>query len=108
VAGLAAGQAPPRAPSTAPSTDPTVADDIRLLRTACAQHDALRHDDAALDRYATAVEAALEGRRLDGLRVVVDCAHGADSVEIVVQWFFGTLMRVPLPRGWFMQLIAGG
>ena len=46
-AGQAAGQAPPRAPSTAPSTDPTVADDIRLLRTACAQHDALRHDDAA-------------------------------------------------------------
>ncbi len=40
----------------------------------------VRHDDAALDRYATAVEAALEGRRLDGLRVVVDCAHGADSV----------------------------
>lgn len=40
----------------------------------------VRHDDTALDRYATAVEAALEGRRLDGLRVVVDCAHGADSV----------------------------
>ena len=27
---------------------------------------------------------------------------------LVVQWFFGTLMRVPLPRGWFMQLVAGG
>lgn len=40
----------------------------------------VRHDDTALERYATAVEAALEGRRLDGLRVVVDCAHGADSV----------------------------
>ena len=26
----------------------------------------------------------------------------------LVQWFFGTLMRVPLPRGWFMQLVAGG
>jgi hypothetical protein len=26
----------------------------------------------------------------------------------VVQWFFGSLMRVPLPRGWFMQLVAGG
>jgi hypothetical protein len=25
-----------------------------------------------------------------------------------VQWFFGSLMRVPLPRGWFMQLVAGG
>ena len=45
VAGQAAGQAPPRAPP-ASSKDPTVADDIRLLRTACAQHDALRHDDA--------------------------------------------------------------
>jgi putative tricarboxylic transport membrane protein len=27
---------------------------------------------------------------------------------VAVQWFFGTLMRVPLPRGWFMQLVAGG
>jgi len=27
---------------------------------------------------------------------------------VVVQWFFGSLMRVPLPRGWFMQLVAGG
>lgn len=25
-----------------------------------------------------------------------------------VQWFFGTLMRVPLPRGLFMQIVAGG
>ena len=29
-------------------------------------------------------------------------------VTAVVQWFFGTVMRVPLPRGWFMQLVAGG
>lgn len=27
---------------------------------------------------------------------------------LVLQWFFGTLMRVPLPRGWFMQLLFGG
>ena len=27
---------------------------------------------------------------------------------LVVQWFFGSLMRVPLPRGWFMQLLFGG
>ncbi len=26
----------------------------------------------------------------------------------LVQWFFGTLMRVPLPRGWFMQILVGG
>ena len=55
-AGQPAGQAPPRAPSTAPSTNPTVADDIRLLRTACAQHDALRHDDAARNASVHAVE----------------------------------------------------
>jgi phosphoglucosamine mutase len=29
--------------------------------------------------YAAAVVASIEGRRLDGLRVVVDCAHGAAS-----------------------------
>jgi putative tricarboxylic transport membrane protein len=27
---------------------------------------------------------------------------------LVVQWFFGSLMRVPLPRGWFMQFFFGG
>ena len=32
---------------------------------------------AALDEYAEHVERALEGRRLDGMRVVVDCANGA-------------------------------
>ncbi len=25
-----------------------------------------------------------------------------------IQWFFGTIMRVPLPRGWFMNMISGG
>jgi putative tricarboxylic transport membrane protein len=30
------------------------------------------------------------------------------AVTAVVQWFFGSLMRVPLPRGLFMQLVAGG
>lgn len=29
-------------------------------------------------------------------------------VTAVVQWFFGTIMRVPLPRGLFMQIVAGG
>lgn len=32
-----------------------------------------------LSEYARYLEAALEGRRLDGLHVVVDCAHGAAS-----------------------------
>jgi putative tricarboxylic transport membrane protein len=26
----------------------------------------------------------------------------------LTHWFFASLMRVPLPRGWFMQLVAGG
>jgi putative tricarboxylic transport membrane protein len=26
----------------------------------------------------------------------------------LLHWFFGTLMRVPLPRGLFMQIVAGG
>lgn len=26
----------------------------------------------------------------------------------LMQWFFGSLMRVPLPRGLFMQLVQGG
>ena len=37
-------------------------------------------DDAgALGRYAAAVDSSIEGRRLDGLRVVVDCANGSAS-----------------------------
>lgn len=34
-------------------------------------------DPSAAARYGEAVAATLEGRRLDGLRVVVDCANGA-------------------------------
>jgi putative tricarboxylic transport membrane protein len=30
------------------------------------------------------------------------------AAAALVQWFFGSLMRVPLPRGWFMQIVAGG
>lgn len=36
-------------------------------------------DSQALDRYADHLVASLEGRRLDGMSVVVDCAHGAAS-----------------------------
>lgn len=32
----------------------------------------------------------------------------AVAVTALVNWFFGTVMRVPLPRGLFMQIIAGG
>ena len=40
----------------------------------------VRHDPAALADYAAGVVAATEGRRLDGLRLVVDCANGSNSV----------------------------
>ncbi|MBK9082719.1 MAG: tripartite tricarboxylate transporter TctB family protein [Rhizobiales bacterium] len=32
----------------------------------------------------------------------------AVAATALVNWFFGTLMRVPLPRGLFMQIVAGG
>jgi putative tricarboxylic transport membrane protein len=28
--------------------------------------------------------------------------------SFVIHWFFASLMRVPLPRGWFMSVISGG
>ena len=36
------------------------------------------------------------------------CVVTGVLTALVVQWFFGSLMRVPLPRGWFMQWVAGG
>jgi phosphoglucosamine mutase len=36
-------------------------------------------DPSAVPHYLSSVEAVLEGRRLDGLRVVVDCANGSNS-----------------------------
>jgi putative tricarboxylic transport membrane protein len=30
------------------------------------------------------------------------------ATALVMQWFFASLMRVPLPRGWFMQALFGG
>jgi phosphoglucosamine mutase len=39
----------------------------------------VRPDPAALEGYADAVADSLAGRRLDGLRVVVDCANGSAS-----------------------------
>ena len=38
------------------------------------------HGADALAGYASSVAASLAGRRLDGLRAVVDCAHGSASV----------------------------
>jgi phosphoglucosamine mutase len=40
-------------------------------------------DPEALDWYRRQVVASLEGRRLEGLRVVVDCGHGAAVVTAV-------------------------
>ena len=42
-----------------------------------------------------------------GVRAWRAWALGAASA-LVLQWFFASLMRVPLPRGWFMQLLFGG
>jgi putative tricarboxylic transport membrane protein len=33
---------------------------------------------------------------------------GGVVASAVMHWFFASIMRVPLPRGWFMQLVAGG
>jgi phosphoglucosamine mutase len=56
-------------PSGAERAVPTGAEVGRLLPAGHAQ-----------DGYATAVMATLEGRRLDGLTAVVDCANGSASV----------------------------
>ena len=32
----------------------------------------------------------------------------AIAITGIMQWFFGTMMRVPLPRGLFMQILYGG
>jgi len=42
-----------------------------------------------------------------GVRAWVAVLTGVVAA-LVVQWFFGSLMRVPLPRGWFMQFFFGG
>jgi phosphoglucosamine mutase len=43
----------------------------------------VRIDHGALGWYRRQLAAGLEGRRLDGIRVVVDCGHGAASVTAV-------------------------
>ncbi|MFM7063712.1 MAG: phosphoglucosamine mutase [Actinomycetes bacterium] len=40
----------------------------------------VQSDLSALEEYASLVVSATEGRRLDGLRMVVDCANGSNSV----------------------------
>lgn len=42
-----------------------------------------------------------------GVRLWVALLAGVIT-SVVVHWFFASIMRVPLPRGWFMQIIAGG
>ena len=41
-----------------------------------------------------------------GVRLWVALLTGV-LAALIVQWFFASLMRVPLPRGWFMQVISG-
>ncbi|NNE72857.1 MAG: phosphoglucosamine mutase [Acidimicrobiales bacterium] len=40
---------------------------------------AIGNGRALVERYGQAVEASIEGRRLDGLSVVIDCANGSNS-----------------------------
>ncbi len=42
-----------------------------------------------------------------GARAWVAVVTGVVSAY-VIHWFFGSVMRIPLPRGWFMTLISGG
>ena len=42
-----------------------------------------------------------------GVRIWVALLSGVVTA-LAVHWFFGHVMRIPLPRGWFMQLVSGG
>jgi len=42
-----------------------------------------------------------------GVRWWVALLSGVVSA-LIVHWFFGQVMRIPLPRGWFMQVLVGG
>jgi putative tricarboxylic transport membrane protein len=42
-----------------------------------------------------------------GSRVWVALLTGVVSA-FVIHWFFASVMRIPLPRGWFMTLVSGG
>jgi putative tricarboxylic transport membrane protein len=42
-----------------------------------------------------------------GVRVLWAVVLGLVTA-FVIHWFFASLMRVPLPRGWFMSMISGG
>jgi putative tricarboxylic transport membrane protein len=41
-----------------------------------------------------------------GARVWVALVTGVVSA-FVIHWFFASVMRIPLPRGWFMSLVSG-
>jgi len=51
----------------------------RPRRTGAGLGRLLPRHERAMERYAASLVAAMAGRRLDGLVVVVDCAHGAAS-----------------------------
>lgn len=42
-----------------------------------------------------------------GARAWVAVVAGVVSA-LVIHWFFASVMRIPLPRGWFMSLLSGG
>lgn len=55
--------------------------------------------DSALGRYRDGLLAALEGRRLDGLRVVLDCANGA-SAQVAPEVFRAAGAEVTVLHAW--------
>ncbi len=62
-----------------PTGGETSGDSTMSARRSGAGLGRLTTDHGAVDRYCERVAAALEGRTVAGLRVAVDCAHGASS-----------------------------
>ncbi|MHB1923661.1 MAG: phosphoglucosamine mutase [Acidimicrobiales bacterium] len=69
-------------------TERTVEEELTAVLTGTVGHSRppagdkvgqIRSDPSAGDEYRASLHATLEGRRLDGLRVVLDCANGAAS-----------------------------
>jgi len=64
--------------TSVPVDDPAVA--FATAAAEAGEGDPFRTADAdAVERYAAAVAGSLDGRRLDGLSVVIDCANGSAS-----------------------------
>jgi phosphoglucosamine mutase len=76
----APGAPPAGATPTAPTTPTATTGPTSAGAPTGAAVGAIAADPSAAGWYRGELVAALEGRRLDGLRVVVDCGHGASVV----------------------------